>query len=119
VKSVERAWPLLSRRFGSRWSRSYRPESGQFDADVVETGQSKRQRDRRKRVFAVIEDQHGATVEAITDIIDMNETPGEHDVESLKQRGQAYEVDDGLQKSEFGLRGLFRRNSRQARQRWH
>jgi len=31
-------------------------EMGEFDADVVETGQSKSQRDRRKQVLAIIED---------------------------------------------------------------
>lgn len=35
----------------------------------------------------------------------MDETPGEHDVESQKQRGQVYEVDDELRKSEFGREG--------------
>ncbi|ELY68197.1 ATP-dependent DNA helicase [Natrinema pellirubrum DSM 15624] len=75
------------------------PESGQFDADVVETGQSKSQRDRRKQVLAVIEDQNGATVEAVTDIIDMDETKVERDIDSLKQRGQVYEIDGELRKS--------------------
>ena len=31
------------------------PETGEFDADVVETGQSKSQRDRRNQLVAVIE----------------------------------------------------------------
>ena len=30
------------------------PETGEFDVDVVETGQSKRQLDRRKQLVAVI-----------------------------------------------------------------
>mgnify|MGYP003851757595 FL=1 len=74
------------------------PENGQFDADVVETEQSKSQRDRRKQVLAVIEDQNGATVEEVTDIIDMDETKVERDIESLKQRGQVYEIDGELRK---------------------
>ena len=75
------------------------PESGQFDADVVETRQSKSQRGRRKQVLAVIEDQNGATAEEVTDIIDMDETKVERDIESLKQRGQVYEIDGELRKS--------------------
>ncbi len=75
------------------------PESGQFDADVVETGQTKSQRDRRKQVLAVIEDQNGATVEAVTDIIDMDEAKIEPDIDSLKQRGQIYEIDGELRRS--------------------
>lgn len=75
------------------------PESGQFDADVVEMGQSKSQRERRKQVLAVIEDQNGTTVEEVTDIIDMDEQKVKRDIDSLKQRGQVYEVDGELRKS--------------------
>jgi len=67
--------------------------------DVVEMGQSKSQRDRRKQVLAVIEDQNGATVEAVTDIIELDETKVERDIDSLKQRGQVYEIDGELRKS--------------------
>ena len=75
------------------------PESGQFDADVVETGQSKSQRDRRKQVLSVIEDQDGTTFEEVVDIIDMDEKKIEHDIDSLKQRGQVYDIDGELRKS--------------------
>lgn len=75
------------------------PESGQFDANVVETGQSKSQRGRRKEVLVVIEDQDATTVEEIVDILDMDEMKIEHDIDSLKQRDQVYEIGDELRNS--------------------
>ncbi|SNZ18370.1 replicative DNA helicase Mcm, partial [Natronoarchaeum philippinense] len=46
------------------------PETGEFDADVVETGQSKSQRDRRKRVLAILDDQDGVSMEELVEITD-------------------------------------------------
>ncbi|MGB9931994.1 hypothetical protein [Haloarcula amylolytica] len=95
-EDVDRALSLVRK---SMEQVGIEPENGQFDADVVETGQSKSQRDRRKQVLAVIEDQNGTTVEEVMDIIDMDETKVERDIESLKQRGQVYEIDGELRKS--------------------
>jgi replicative DNA helicase Mcm len=75
------------------------PESGQFDVDVVETGQSKSQRDRRKQVLAIIEDQDGTTAEEVAEIIDMDEEKIRHDIDSLKQNGKIYETRGKLRKS--------------------
>lgn len=75
------------------------PESGQFDADVVETGQSKSQRDRRKQVLAIIEDKDRTTVEEVAEIVSMDEEKVAHDIDSLKQRGQVYEMNGELRKS--------------------
>ncbi|CAI50035.1 ATP-dependent DNA helicase MCM [Natronomonas pharaonis DSM 2160] len=69
------------------------PETGEFDADVVETSQSKSQRTRRKRVLAIIEDKQGTTVEEVAEIIDETEKRVRNDVQSLKNRGQVYELD--------------------------
>ncbi|MFD1601085.1 minichromosome maintenance protein MCM [Halobellus rarus] len=72
------------------------PETGSFDADVIETGQSQSQRTRRKRILAIIEDQQEITVAEIADIIDEEETKIKNDIQSLKNRGQVYELQGQL-----------------------
>ena len=47
------------------------PETGEFDVDVVETGQSKRQLDRRKQLGAVIEEKGGTTGRDLPTFLDM------------------------------------------------
>ena len=44
------------------------PETGEFDVDVVETGQSKRQLDRRKQLVAVIEEKGAPTADGLTNV---------------------------------------------------
>ena len=48
------------------------PETGEFDADVVETGQSKSQLDRRKQLVAVIEEKGAPTADGLTNVLDMD-----------------------------------------------
>jgi len=73
------------------------PETGEFDADVVETGSSKSQRDRRKNILAVIKDEDdGRTVSEIADILDLDESKVEKEVQQLKDRGQVYELNGAL-----------------------
>jgi replicative DNA helicase Mcm len=72
------------------------PETGEFDVDVVETGQSKSQRDRRKRVITLIENHDEVTVEGIADIMDTDAEKIGQDVQTLKDRGQVYEMDGKL-----------------------
>jgi replicative DNA helicase Mcm len=75
------------------------PETGEFDADVVETGESKSQRDRKKAVKAVIQDveeEHdgGAPVDAVrerAEAIGIDTTDLEHDLDKLAQKGEVYE----------------------------
>ncbi|SNZ14856.1 replicative DNA helicase Mcm [Natronoarchaeum philippinense] len=75
------------------------PETGQFDADVVETGQSKTQRDRIKNIKQLIADveedyEDGAPVEVVMDRVDeigMDQTKAEREIEKLKQKGEVYE----------------------------
>jgi replicative DNA helicase Mcm len=75
------------------------PETGQFDADVVETGQSKSQRDRIKSLKGLIEEleadyEDGAPVEEVLDRADdvgMDASKAEHEIEKLKQKGEVYE----------------------------
>ncbi len=75
------------------------PETGQFDADVVETGQSKTQRDRIKNIKQLIADveedyEDGAPVDVVMDRVDeigMDQTKAEREIEKLKQKGEVYE----------------------------
>jgi DNA replicative helicase MCM subunit Mcm2 (Cdc46/Mcm family) len=75
------------------------PETGEFDADVVETGQSKTQRDRIQNIrgiIADIEDEYdeGAPVDVVVDRaeeVGIDETKAEHEIEKLKQKGEVYE----------------------------
>ncbi|WP_158058234.1 minichromosome maintenance protein MCM [Halorussus halophilus] len=75
------------------------PETGQFDADVVETGTSKSQRDRIKNIkqlIADIEEEYddGAPVDVVlerADEIGMDHSKAEHEIDKLKQKGEVYE----------------------------
>ncbi|UPV75898.1 minichromosome maintenance protein MCM [Halorussus limi] len=75
------------------------PETGQFDADVVETGTSKSQRDRIKNIkqlIADIEEEYddGAPVDVVLDRaeeIGMDHSKAEHEIDKLKQKGEVYE----------------------------
>jgi replicative DNA helicase Mcm len=75
------------------------PETGEFDADVVETGTSKSQRDRIKNVKALIEETEeeydgGAPVDEVLDRADevgLDRSKVESEIEKLKQRGEVYE----------------------------
>lgn len=79
------------------------PDSGEFDADIVETGVSKSQKDRLKVLEGVIqseeeEDEHGAELQAIISAMeDMGYTPGriKSDLDKLSENGVVYTtVDD-------------------------
>ena len=72
------------------------PETGEFDADVVETGQSKSQRDRRKEVLGLISEHEPVKIGELGSLSDVDGDKLEHDVESLKNRGQIYDAGDGL-----------------------
>ncbi|WP_115863245.1 LAGLIDADG family homing endonuclease [Halorussus litoreus] len=75
------------------------PETGQFDADVVETGTSKTQRDRiknLKQLISEIEEDYdeGAPVDEVmsrADEIGMEQSKAEHEIDKLKQKGEVYE----------------------------
>ncbi|MEF8775489.1 MAG: LAGLIDADG family homing endonuclease [Haloarculaceae archaeon] len=75
------------------------PETDQFDADVVETGTSKSQRDRIKNLkglVADIEDEYdeGAPVGVVlerAEEVGMDTAKAEHEIEQLKQKGEVYE----------------------------
>jgi replicative DNA helicase Mcm len=75
------------------------PETGEFDADVVETGRSKSQRDRIKNIKSLIaeietEYDEGAPIETILDRaeeIGMERSQAEHEIEKLRRQGDVYE----------------------------
>jgi replicative DNA helicase Mcm len=75
------------------------PETGQFDADVVETGTSKSQRDRIKNLKGLIdelEDDYdgGVPVDVVVEeaeSIGLNPGKAEGEIDKLKQKGEVYE----------------------------
>ncbi|THE65492.1 AAA family ATPase [Salinadaptatus halalkaliphilus] len=75
------------------------PETGEFDADIVEAGTSKSQRDRIKNIKGLIADieeeyDDGAPVDIVLDRaeeIGMDHSKAEHEIEKLKQKGEVYE----------------------------
>ena len=75
------------------------PETGEFDADVVETGQSKSQRDRRNQLVAVIEEKGATTADELTNVLDMDRDKVEADIQALKGQGTIYEMQQELRKT--------------------
>jgi replicative DNA helicase Mcm len=75
------------------------PETGEFDADVVETGTSKSQRDRIQNIRGIIDDiedeyDEGAPIDVVVERaeeVGIDESKAEHEIEKLKQRGEVYE----------------------------
>ena len=75
------------------------PETGEFDADIIESGTSKSQRDRIKNIKGIInelEDEYedGAPVEEVyerADAVGMERSKAEHEIEKLRNRGELYE----------------------------
>jgi replicative DNA helicase Mcm len=75
------------------------PETGEFDADVVEAGTSKSQRDRIKNIRQLIEDVEdeydgGAPIDVVLDRaeeIGMDRSKAEHEIDKLKQKGELYQ----------------------------
>jgi replicative DNA helicase Mcm len=79
------------------------PETGQFDADVVETGRSKTQRDRVKNIKQLISDiegeyEEGAPLDEVLDRAEdagMDRSKAEHEIEKLRRKGEVYEPKGG------------------------
>ncbi len=75
------------------------PETGEFDADIVEAGTSKSQRDRIKDIKGLIGDveeeyDDGAPIDVVlerADEIGLDRSKAEHEIEKLKQKGEVYE----------------------------
>lgn len=87
------------------------PESGEFDVDIVEAGRSTTQRDRIKKVLAVIselENEHdseegpssmgaprSAVLERCASALGIEESRVEETISNLKEQGDVYSVDEG------------------------
>jgi NTP pyrophosphatase (non-canonical NTP hydrolase) len=73
-------------------------EFGTDETEPVDVGlrQSNSDRDRRNRVYSVIEDQGETTVEEVADIMMLDEEKVASDVRELKNRGKLYEPDEKL-----------------------
>jgi len=80
------------------------PETGEFDADIVETGTSKNQRDRIKNLKHLIEEleeeyEEGAPVEEVLnragDDLGLEESKAEDEIENLRRKGELYEPRQG------------------------
>jgi replicative DNA helicase Mcm len=76
------------------------PETGNFDADIVETGTSKTQRDRIKDLKGLIEEledeyDEGAPVSEVVsragEELGLDETKAEKEIENLRRKGEVYE----------------------------
>jgi len=75
------------------------PDDEDFDADAVEKGTSKAQRDRTQKIRRIIEDleseyDHGAPIEEIIDRAEeegISEGKAEHEIDNLKFDGEVYE----------------------------
>jgi len=75
------------------------PETGELDADVVETGTTKSQRDRIKSIkhlISTIEEEYdeGAPIDVVIERAEeegMETTKAEHEIDKLKQKGEVYE----------------------------
>ena len=72
------------------------PETGEFDVDVVETGQSKSQLDRRKQLVAVIEEKGATTADELTNVLDMDRDKVDAEIQTLKEGGKIYEMQQEL-----------------------
>lgn len=97
---VERAQRLIGR---SMQDVGYDPDEGTFDADVVETGTSKAQRDRirwLKEIISELQSEHDNGVpkeEVIERALEQNNGKAQtlYDIKKLKNQGEIYEpVDD-------------------------
>jgi replicative DNA helicase Mcm len=75
------------------------PETGDFDADMIETGTSKTQRDRIKNIKGIIKEleqeyDDGAPTEEVLDRAEaagIERSKAEHQIQKLRDRGEVYE----------------------------
>lgn len=96
MEDVERAQRLIGH---SMRDVGKDPETGQFDADVIQTGTSKSQRESAKTVKEIIQEMEheyegGVPYDAIIDrLIDagIDKSKAEHEFEKLRRQGDVYE----------------------------
>jgi replicative DNA helicase Mcm len=96
MDDIERAVKLVET---SMRQVGYDPDTGQFDVDIVETGQSLSQRKRRQRLLTMLEEMNGATIEELIEKAEDYSPDSEalkHDIRTLKDQGRIYETGDVL-----------------------
>ena len=75
------------------------PETEEYDADIIETGTSKSQRDRVRNLLDIVEEieteyDEGAPVDVVierAEEVGIEPSKAEHEIESLKQKGEVYQ----------------------------
>ncbi|CAI50644.1 ATP-dependent DNA helicase MCM (intein-containing) [Natronomonas pharaonis DSM 2160] len=75
------------------------PETGELDADIIESGTSKTQRDRIKNIKSLISEveteyDEGAPIDVVLDRAEemgMDRSQAEHEIEKLRRQGDVYE----------------------------
>lgn len=94
MEDVRRAIDLVE---SSMRQVGYDPESGQFDADILETGQSKEQRDRRKLVLDALKDLGGsASMDELAAEVNLDREKVESGVQALKDRGKVFKMNEEI-----------------------
>lgn len=96
VEDVERALRLVKK---SMRQVGMDPENSQFDADIVETGTSKTQRDRIRNIKGILTDlesqyEAGAPLEEVYDeasALGLDEDDVDAEIQNLKDKGDVYE----------------------------
>lgn len=82
------------------WTGDEEQDDAELDADILETGTTRTQRDRVRDVLTIVEElestnDKGAEIEdviqTISDEQDLNREQVEHQIENLKQKGELYE----------------------------
>lgn len=75
------------------------PETGTFDADIIETGCSKSQRDRKKLLMELVGDLDGPSFDELADVVSFESDLLAEEVEALRQQGQIFEINGELRRS--------------------
>lgn len=100
-EDIERAKDLVLR---SMEDVGMDPDTGQFDADIIETGTSKSQRDKINKLKTLVngladENANGAPHEELVEIMveeqGENKPQVEHDIKKLKDKGEIYQPEKG------------------------
>ncbi|NLV08894.1 AAA domain-containing protein [Halomicrobium mukohataei] len=96
IEDVEKAIKLVTK---SMKQVGYDPESGEFDADIIETGQSKSQRERREAILAIVGDLDGASIDEINERVECDQEVLEHDIGTLKENGRIYSINSQIRRT--------------------
>ena len=93
LEDIQRAITLVTE---SMKQVGYDPETEQFDADIVHTGSSMSQKQRRQKILSKIEDADGISVDELQSDLDVESDMLDHDIQTLKDQGDIYESNDEL-----------------------